>query len=45
MPRFAVAILVLLLLLAGGIYLLSTLPKEVPAQTIEVDVQQGGNAS
>ncbi|HWJ59125.1 MAG TPA: hypothetical protein VNR68_05730 [Sphingomicrobium sp.] len=44
MPRFAVVILVLLLLLAGAIYFLSTLPKEQPVQTIEADVQQGGNA-
>lgn len=43
MPR-AVFLIIVLLLLGGGIYYLSTLPKEVPAKTILVDVPQGGNA-
>jgi hypothetical protein len=33
-----------LVLLAGGIYLLSTMPKQQPVKTIEIDVPQGGNA-
>jgi hypothetical protein len=40
MPRFAVLILVVLLL-AGALFFLSTLPKEQPTRTIEVDVPQG----
>ena len=40
MPRFAVLILVVLLL-AGALFFLSTLPKEQPTLTIEVDVLQG----
>lgn len=35
---------IILLLLAGGIYFLSTMPKQQPTKTIEVDVPQGGNA-
>jgi len=38
------AFIILVLLLAGGIYLLSTVPKQQPAKTIEIDVPQGGNA-
>ena len=38
------AFIILLVLLAGGIYLLSTMPKQQPVKTIEVDVPQGGNA-
>lgn len=38
------ALIVVVLLLAGAVYYLSTVPKEVPARTVEVDVQQGGNA-
>jgi hypothetical protein len=40
MPRIAVLILVVLLL-AGALFFLSTLPKEQPTRTIEVDVPQG----
>lgn len=43
MSRLIVLILVLVLIL-GGLYFLSTLPEEQPARTIEVDVPQGGNA-
>ncbi|HVM23395.1 MAG TPA: hypothetical protein VM308_08890 [Sphingomicrobium sp.] len=43
MPRIAVLVL-LLLLVAGGLYFLSTLPEEQPTQTIEIAVPQGGNA-
>jgi hypothetical protein len=46
MPRIAVLIVVLVLI-AGGLFFLSTLPKHQPTHTIEVDVGQpnGGNAS
>lgn len=37
--------LLLILLLAGGLYYLSTIPQEAPTRTIEADVVQGGNAS
>ena len=43
MSRLAVLVIVILLL-AGGAYYLSTVPEETPTKTIEVDVQQGGNA-
>jgi hypothetical protein len=43
MPRIAVPIIVLLLVI-GGLVFLSTVPKEQPTRTIEVDVPQGGNA-
>ena len=43
MSRLVVLILALLLLL-GGLYFLSTLAREGPTRTIEVDVPQGGNA-
>ena len=43
MSRFAVLI-ILLLLVIGGLVFLSTVPKEKPVQTIEVPVAQGGNA-
>lgn len=43
MSRMAVLIVVILLL-AGGIYFLSTIPREQPMKTIEVDVAQSGNA-
>ena len=43
MSRLAVLVIVLLLLI-GGAYYLSTVPKQVPAKTIEVDVQQAGDA-
>ncbi|HEY0164864.1 MAG TPA: hypothetical protein VGB39_05775 [Sphingomicrobium sp.] len=44
MPRLIVVILVVVLLF-GGLYFLSTLASESPTKTIEVDVPQGGNAS
>lgn len=44
MSRFVVLI-VLLLLVLGGLYFLSTVPEEQPTRTIEVDVPQSGNAS
>jgi len=40
MPRAAVLLIIVLLVL-GGLYFLSTLPKEQPTSTIEVDVPQG----
>jgi hypothetical protein len=43
MPRLIVFIIVLLLL-AGGLYFLSTMATEQPTRTIEVEVPQGGNA-
>jgi hypothetical protein len=43
MPRIAVLIIVIVLIL-GALFFLSTLPKEQPTQTIEVAVPQGGNA-
>ena len=44
MSRFLVLI-VILLLVVGGLYFLSTVPKEQPTRTIEVDVPPSGNAS
>ena len=43
MPRIAVLI-ILLVIVVGGLWFLSTLPKEQPVTTIEVAVPQGGNA-
>jgi uncharacterized membrane protein len=40
MPRIAVLIIVLVLVI-GGLVLLSTVPKEQPTRTIEVAVPQG----
>ena len=40
MPRIAVLIVVVLLVV-GGLFFLSTLAKERPTRTIEVDVPQG----
>ena len=39
-----VVFLILLLLVAGGLYYLSTIPQEQPTRTIEVDVPQGAAA-
>lgn len=36
--------IVLLLLLAGGAYFLSTLPRQTPVKTVEVDVAAPANA-
>ena len=44
MSRLIVLIIVLLLVI-GGLYFLSTVPDEQPTRTIEVDVPQSGNAS
>ena len=43
MPRIAVLI-VILLLIVGALFFLSTVPKEQPTKTIEVEVPSGGNA-
>jgi uncharacterized membrane protein len=43
MPRIAVLIIILVLVI-GGLVFLSTVPKEQPTRTIEVAVPQGGNA-
>jgi uncharacterized membrane protein len=40
MPRIAVLIIVLVLVI-GGLVFLSTLPKEQPTRTVEVAVPQG----
>ncbi len=40
MPRIAVLIVVLVLIV-GGLVFLSTVPKQQPTHTIEVDVPQG----
>ncbi|HEY8591601.1 MAG TPA: hypothetical protein VIL42_01915 [Sphingomicrobium sp.] len=39
-----VLLIIVLLLLVGGLFFLSTVPKEQPTRTIEVAVPQGGNA-
>ena len=44
MSRFIVLI-IFVLIVAGGLYFLSTVPEEQPTRTIEVDVPQGGNAN
>jgi len=45
MPRIAVLIIVLVIVI-GGLVFLSTVPKQQPTRTIEVEVPQpaGGNA-
>jgi len=43
MSRLVVLIIVLVVII-GGIFFLSTLPKERPTHQIEVAVPQGGNA-
>ncbi len=43
MSRIVVLIIVLVLIV-GGLFYLSTVPKEQPTHTIEVAVPQGGNA-
>lgn len=43
MPRIAV-LLIFLVIVLGALFFLSTVPKERPTKTIEVEVQQGGNA-
>lgn len=39
-----VMLIVLLAVIIGALYFLSTVPKEQPTRTIEVAVPQGGNA-
>lgn len=41
MPRSFVVLIMLALLLAAGIFLLSSQAREVPTRTIEVDVTNG----
>ena len=43
MSRLLVPIIIVVVLI-GALYFLSTLPKERPTHTIEVAVPQGGNA-
>jgi uncharacterized membrane protein len=43
MSRLVVLIIVLVIIV-GGLFYLSTVPKEQPTHTIEVAVPQGGNA-
>lgn len=40
-----IVLIVIILLLFGGLYLLSTMATESPTRTIEVDVPEGGNAN
>jgi hypothetical protein len=42
MPR--IPILVVVIVILGALFFLSTLPKQQPTRTIEVAVPQGGNA-
>ena len=44
MSRLVVLVLVVLLIV-GALVFLSTVPKESPTRTIEVEVPQGGNAN
>ena len=44
MPRIGVLIIVIVVIL-GALFVLSTLPKQQPTRTIEVAVPQGGNAN
>jgi uncharacterized membrane protein len=39
-----IVLIVVVVLIVGGIYFLSTLPKKQPTHTIEVAVPQRGNA-
>lgn len=43
MSRIIVLIVVLVIII-GALFFLSTVPKQQPTHTIEVPVQQGGNA-
>lgn len=43
MPRLVVLILIVVVIL-GALFFLSTLPREQPTRQIEVAVPQGGNA-
>ncbi len=44
MPRSIVLFIIFLLLVVGGLYFFSTLPKEQPVKTVEVEVTQGQDA-
>jgi len=44
MPRF-IALIIAVMLIVGGLILLSMQAREVPTSTIETDVGQGGNAN
>ena len=44
MPRGIILLIVLIVLIAGGLYLLSRQAEEVPARTIETEVVQDANA-
>lgn len=39
-----VVLIIILVVIVGGLFFLSTLPKEQPTHQIEVAVPQGGNA-
>jgi hypothetical protein len=43
MPRIAVLIVILVLVI-GALVFISTVPKQQPTKTIEVEVPTGGNA-
>jgi hypothetical protein len=43
MPRIAVLVVVVLLIV-GALYFLSTVPKQQPTRTVEVEVPQGAAA-
>lgn len=43
MPR-SLVLIIFLVVLIGGVYFLSTLPRQQPTHPIEVAVPQGGNA-
>jgi hypothetical protein len=43
MPRIAVLVVVLVLIV-GALYFLSTIPKEQPTRTVEIEVPQGAAA-
>jgi hypothetical protein len=45
MPRGLIFLVVIILLLVGGIFLLSRSADEVPVQTIEADVSSNASAS
>lgn len=44
MSRFALLLVIIVIVVLGALFFLSTLPKERPTHTIEVAVPQGGNA-
>jgi len=45
MPRGLIFLVIILILLVGAVYLLSTSAEEVPLQTIEADVTANGSAN